>query len=133
MERSKELRHINNEEWMIESLSSMLEDGETLRCPIYGMLFQSRIRLSTYSCFFGLTKNYLLIAILSPFTKSVSWTSRVPLDVKKVKVKKRLLWRKITIRFNEGKPCRMLVSRKAMGIKNQEQNLEEFIRHIHDF
>ena len=62
-------------------------------------------------------------------SKIVNWTTRVPLDIKDVKVKKRLIpsQYKISIEFNEGAPCNMGASKKVYGIESQEVNLTEFI------
>lgn len=58
---------------MIKSLTDLLEDGETLMHPIYGILNQGNIQFYGY---FGFTQTHLLIALVSgiqigriPFTR----------------------------------------------------------------
>lgn len=82
--------------------------------------------------FFGLTDDYLLIALLEGGSKIISWTSRIPLDVKVVRIKKSLIpsQYKVRIEFYEGLPCNMRVLKKVYGIKSQEENLIGFVRYI---
>lgn len=116
-------------EMMIQSLSDLLENDETLKFPIYGTLLQKR---KNWFGFFGLTNNYLLVALLNDYSKSISWTTRIPLDIKDVKTKKCLVPKqhKIYIQFNEGDLCTIRVSEKVLGIKSQEENFFGFIKTI---
>lgn len=116
-------------ELMVESLSSLLEDGEKLLYPIYGTLKEKKNNCFGY---FGLTENYLLIALLQGSSKMIDWTTRVPLDLKKVIVKKCLFPQQynICIEFNEGENACLRVSKKVYGIESQENNLKGFIEYI---
>ena len=118
-------------ELMIQSLSALLENNEILKFPIYGTLLQ---KSKHWFGFFGLTDGHLLIALLEGSSQVLSWASRVPLDVKAVRVKKSLIpaQYKVHIEFHEGPPCNMRVSKKVYGIKSQEENLSGFIRCIQE-
>ncbi len=120
---------MSNYELMVQSLSKLLENGETLKFPIYGTLLQKR---KNWFGFFGLTDNYLLIALLEDNSKTIGWTTRIPLNIKDFKTKKCLAPKqhKIYIQFNEGNPCTIRVSEKVFGIKSQEDNLFGFVRTI---
>ena len=117
------------EELMMQSLSALLENDESLYCPIYGTLIQDKIH---YFGFFALTDHCLLNALLNGSRKEIAWSIRVPLDVKEVNIKKCLFPGQhiITINFNEGEPCKIRVSEKVYGIKNQAANLAAFIHFI---
>ena len=89
-------------ERMIQALKDMLENGETLMHPIYGLLVQGGRQ---YYGYFGFTEDFLLIALVSG--KTVTDTIRVPLDINSVKIKKNIFLNEhvIDISFNEGAPC----------------------------
>ena len=116
-------------EFMIKSLSELLEDGETLNYPIYGTLLQKNAQ---WFGNFGVTEQYLLIVLLIGNLKEIGWTCRVPLDIKKVTVKRSLipLQYNIYIEFNEGGSGSFRVSKKVYGIESQEKNLKGFIEFI---
>lgn len=118
--------NVTYKEHMIKSLSDLLEDGETLYYPIYGTLLQKNHHWFGY---FGLIEQYLLIVLLQGSSKKVGWANRVPLDIKKVTVKRYLipLQYNIYIEFNEGEPGSFRVSKKVYGIESQEQNIKGFI------
>ena len=117
------------QELMMQSLSELLEDDEILKYPIYGTL-QHKNR--HWFGFWGLTDHYLLSVLLVGSSKKIGWTSRIPLDTKEVRVKKSLfpLQYKIHIEFQEGSTCDLRVSKKAVGIEQQETNLSNFIKYI---
>lgn len=116
-------------ELMTESLSALLEDGETLLYPVYGTLKQ---KSNNRFGFFGLTEHYLLISLLEGSSKEISWTTRVPLHIKKVSIKKSLfsLMYNISIEFFEGESGHILISKKVLGIESQEKNIKGFIDYI---
>lgn len=116
-------------ELMQQSLSDLLENGETLRYPIYGTLLQGG---QHWFGFFGLTEKCLLIVLLEGSSQIISWTSRVPLNIKEVNIKKSLVLSqyKIHIDFTEGNPCNIRVSKKVYGIECQEENLKGFMEEI---
>ena len=118
-------------ELMIQSLSDLLESNEVLKFPIYGTFLQKN---KHWFGFFGLTDDHLLIALLEGSSQIISWTSRIPLDIKAVRVKKSLIpsQYKVRIEFHEGAPCNIRVSKKVYGIQNQEENLSGFIRYIQE-
>ena len=120
---------MNFQELMIQSLSELLENGETLKYPIYGTLHQKN---KHWFGFWGLTDNYLLSVLLVRNSKKIGWTSRIPLEIKAVRVKKSLIpfQYKIHIEFQEGSPCDFRVSRKVVGFDQQEANLSNFIKYI---
>ena len=116
---------------MIQSLSALLEPGEILNCPVYGTLMQKGRH---WFGFFGLTDRSLLISLLEGSTQTIHWTSRVPLDLKAVKVKKSLLLSqyKVRMEFHAGAPCNIRISKQVYGIETQGQNLAEFLTRIQE-
>lgn len=106
-----------------------LEDGEKLQYPIYATLMQKSKHWFGY---FGLTDKYLLGVLLEGSSQIISWTSRIPLDLKEVKIKKSLIpaQYKIKIEFNEGSPCNIRVSKKVVGFDMQEENVNGFIENL---
>jgi hypothetical protein len=119
------------QELMMQSLSELLEDDEILKYPLYGVLQQKNKR---WFSFWGLTDKYLLGALLYGGSKKITWTIRVPLEIKSVQVKKSIVpfQYKIHIEFQEGSPFNMRVSKKVVGFKQQEINLSNFIRCIQE-
>lgn len=120
---------MNAKERMTQALTDMLENGETLMHPIYGVLLQGA---DQYYGYFGFTEKFLLVALLSPFGQTVTDMIRVPLDIRSVKITEKsfLNQRQIDINFNEGSPCRILVSPKVLGIDSQKDNFPQFISHL---
>ena len=113
-------------ERMIQALSDMLENGENLMHPIFGLLVQGRRQ---YYGYFGFAENFLLIALVSG--KTVTDTIRVPLDVNSVTIKKNFLNEHvIDIRFNEGAPCRITAFPKVLAIDSQKENLPQFLAYL---
>lgn len=78
------------QEMMMKSLTDLLEADETLQYPIYETLIQKGQHWFGY---FGLTDKYLLTALLEGSSQIISWTSRIPLDIKAVTVKKSLTYK----------------------------------------
>lgn len=122
---------MTHNEFMMDSLSKLLKEGETLKCPFYGTLNQAN---RTFFCFFGLADNDLLIAVRSDFGQYITYTTRVPLDVKSVTVKttSMLHQRVIDISFLEGSPCKITASPKIIGVGSQLESLDAFIDHLYD-
>ena len=116
-------------EFMIESLTDILEDGEILMYPIYGSLCQGSVE---YRGCFGLTEKYLLIALVSEVGKEVTHTMRVPLDIKTIRIEQSFIAKKysIYIVFNEGAPCRITASPKVLTIDTQKDNLAGFFEKL---
>ena len=72
-----------NDQHMIEILSGMLQDGETLMHPIFGYIKYNGFQQFAY---FGLTETHFLIACLSG--ENVTDTKRIPLNITSVQIKK---------------------------------------------
>lgn len=111
-------------ERMLKALTDMLENGETLMHPIYGLLVQGGHQ---YYGYFGLTDDFLLIALISG--KTVTNTIRVPLDINSIKVDKNTFLNEqiIDINFNEGSPCRISALSRVLAIDSQKENLPLFL------
>ena len=114
-------------ERMIKALTDMLENGETLMHPIYGLLVQGGRQ---YYGYFGFTEDFLLIALVSG--KTITDTIRVPLDINSVKIKKNIFLNEhvIDISFNEGAPCRITAFPKVLAIDSQKENLPKFLSYL---
>ena len=114
-------------ERMIQALTDMLENGETLMHPIYGLLVQGGRQ---YYGYFGFTEDFLLIALVSG--KTVTDTIRVPLDINSVKIKKNIFLNEhvIDISFNEGAPCRITAFPKVLAIDSQKENFPKFLSYL---
>lgn len=114
-------------ERMIQALSDMLQNGEKLMHPIYGLLVQGGRQ---YYGYFGFTEKFLLIALISG--KTVTDTIRVPLDINSVKIKKNVFLNEhvIDISFNEGAPCRITAFPKVLTIDSQKENLPQFLSYL---
>jgi hypothetical protein len=112
---------------MIESLTDLSEDGETLMHSIYGVLNQGNIQ---YYGFFGFTENYLLIALVSG--KQITYTTRIPLDIRSIKIKQTAVFKQfvIDIAFNDGAPCSITASPKVLMIDSQKDNLPQFLNYL---
>lgn len=117
---------------MMESLSSMLEEGETLRFPFYGSLVKEKL---AYFGFFGLTENALLVALLGRGNEDISSYSRIPLDIKEVHIKKTLIptGYKITIFTNDNTFCQIQAYKKVLNINCQAENVTAFVTYLEAF
>ncbi len=113
-------------DFMMKSLTDMLEEGENLSCPFYGILNQGN---SQFFGYFGLTQTHLLVALVSEFGNRITYTTRIPLDIKSVKSKQTAILKQyiIDISFNDGPPCRITASPKVLSIGSQKENLLDFI------
>lgn len=74
----------------------------------------------------------MLIALLGENGQAIQWSSRVPLEIKKVTVKKGLLPLQYHIRmeFCEGEAGRIVASKKVLGLEDQEKNLKGFLEFL---
>ncbi len=114
------------ESFMLHSLNILLKNGEVLLHPIFGVLVQGS---KQYPAFFGFTEDYLLIALVRG--KHITYTSRVPLNINMVKVKKNLFNREtIDIGFVDGPPCRIIVSHKVINLGDQSDNINGFLKYL---
>ncbi len=114
-------------ELMFSSLSSLLKDGETLECAVYGILNQAD---GQYYAYFGIAGDDLIVATLAG--KSVAYTTRVPLDIKSLKIKQTLIMHQyvIDISFEKGNSLRITASPKVLTIDTQKENLPLFLNHL---
>ena len=64
----------------------------------------------------------------------VSYTIKVPLEIKKVKIRKSLFPKQyiVKIKFFEGAPCKLRVPLKAYQIEKQKENFELFCKELTD-
>lgn len=117
-------------EIMHKSLSALLQDGETLKYPIYGALVQSK---RTYFGYLGLTDTHLLLVLLQGDTKKICYTNRIPLDcIQQAKVKKSLIPMQsvLSIDLDDGRHATIRVSKKVYGFNSQAENLKSFLSAI---
>lgn len=113
-----------SKEQMERALTNLLKKGEQLMYPIYGLLVQGK---NQYYGYFGLTDRFLLIALVSGTT--ITHTTRVPLEIRSVTVKKNFFLNEhvIDIQFCEGAPCRISAFPKVLAIDSQKENLPLFL------
>lgn len=111
---------MNRNAHMIGSLSPLLEGEEKLLTPIYGTLVQKKRRWFGY---FGLTEHHLLIALLGENGQAVQWSTRVPLEMRNVTVKKGLLPLQYHIRmeFCEGKRDTLSLPKRCWAWKTKRK------------
>ena len=114
---------------MYEFLTSQLQKGETLSYPIYGTLVQDKM---TYHGYFAFTEERLLVALLKGAKFEIAWTLHTPLDIKGWFLKKTWVPGQniVSIYFNEGNPCNLILPKKVRGIPGQAENLEGFLAHL---
>ena len=76
---------MNYQKLMTDSLTSLLDGKENLKCSFFAILLQGT---NFYSGYWGLSDNNLLGAVLTFSGTEVSYTIKVPLEIKKVKIRK---------------------------------------------
>lgn len=120
---------MNYRSLMNESLTDLLSDGEKLMYPIYGMLDQGN---KQYYGFFGFTDNFLLIALVSG--DHITYTSRIPLNIRSVKIEQSGILKQYTIdiNFKSGAPCKIIASPRVMMINTQKDTLPLFLDFLKD-
>ena len=114
-----------NDQHMIETLSGMLQDGETLMYPIFGYIKYNGFQQFAY---FGLTEANFLVACLSG--ENVTDTMRIPLNITSVQMKKSKLFKEYTINilFEKGKAYTICAFPKVLKVKSQEENFPLFLK-----
>ena len=114
---------------MTSSLTNLLDRDENLNCSFFAILLQGT---NFYSGYWGLSDQNLLGAILTFSGKEVSYTIKVPLEIKKVKIRKSFFPGQyiVKIKFKEGNPCKLRVPLKAYQIERQKENFEYFCKAI---
>jgi len=119
---------------MIKSLSALLEEGEVLHTPIFAVAEKIGQKKLRAPCFVGLTESVLLVALLNVSATQIEWTTRVPLEMEALEVKRSLLLKQfiIKIMFSEGEEVQIRVSRKVLlgDFGNQEANLAGFVERL---
>ncbi len=114
-------------ELMFQSLNNLLEKGETLQAPIYGVLFRNRNRDFGY---FALTDTALLIALLQGDSKNLYENSRIPWSrMQRVKVRKHWVpfMYVIRIELTDGVTIKIRAAKKVYGFDTQQENLKAFL------
>ena len=117
-----------SDQHMIDALSEVLRDGETLLYPIFGTVKQGPFQLFAY---FAFTETHLLVAYLTT-GNIVTDVERIPLDIKSVKVKKSKILNeyKIHILFENKKSFEISTFLKVLKIKSQKDNLPLFLEYL---
>ncbi|MBP3395632.1 MAG: hypothetical protein J6L87_00535, partial [Clostridia bacterium] len=102
-----------------------------LKCSFFAILLQGT---NFYSGYWGLSDNNLLGAVLTFSGTEVSYTIKVPLEIKKVKIRKSLFPKQYIVKINflEGSPCKLRVPLKAYQIEKQKENFEFFCKQLTD-
>ncbi len=113
-----------SDQHMIEALSDMLQDGETLMHPIFGYIKIGGFQQFAY---FGFTETHFLIAYLSG--ERVANTVRIPLSINSIKIKRSKLFKEYTINilFEKGKEYTICAFPKVLKVKSQEENFPLFL------
>lgn len=111
---------MNRNAHMIGSLSPLLEGEEKLLTPIYGTLVQKKRRWFGY---FGLTEHHLLIALLGENGQAVQWSTRVPLEMRNVTVKRGCFLCNTTSAWNfvKGKRDTLSLPKRCWAWKTKEK------------
>ena len=71
---------MNYQKLMTDSLTSLLDGKESLKCSFFAILLQGT---NFYSGYWGLSDNNLLGAVLTFSGTEVSYTIKVPLEIKR--------------------------------------------------
>lgn len=117
-------------ELMFKSLNNLLEKGESVQAPIYGMLFRKRNRDFGY---FGLTEAALLIVLLQGDSKNLYANSRIPWSrMERIKVRKSWIpfMYVIRIELTDGATIKIRAAKKVYGFATQQENLKAFLARI---
>ena len=114
-----------NDQHMIDTLSDMLQDGETLLHSIFGYIKYNGFQQFAY---FGLTETNFLVACLSG--ENITDTTRIPLNITSVQIIQSRLLKEYTINilFENGKAYTICVFPKVLKVKSQEQNFPLFLK-----
>ena len=120
---------MNYQKLMTDSLTSLLDGMETLKCSFFAILLQGT---NFYSGYWGLSDNNLLGAVLTFSGTEVSYTIKVPLEIKKFKIRKSLFPKQYIVKiiFLDGAPCKLRVPLKAYQIEKQKENFELFCKEL---
>ena len=116
-----------SDQHMIEVLSEVLQDGETLLHPIFGTVKHGSFQLFAY---FAFTETHLLVAYLTA-GNMVTDVERISLDIKSVKVKKSKILNEYKIYlFDNRKSFEISTFLKVLKIKSQKDNLPSFLEYL---
>ena len=116
-------------EFMMHSLSELLEPGESLMYPVYGVINQGNQQLFG---FLGLTDTHLLVAIMSASGKKIVQSNRISLEISSVKIKQTWIFRQyvLDIKFTNGMSCKFTFSPRVLMIDTQKDNLPLFLNYV---
>ncbi len=111
------------QKFMIDSLTPLLEDGETLVAPVYGIMNRAN---EQYFGYFAIAGDCLLIALVEGYT--VVATSRMPLELSSFKMKRSLILRQyiFNLRFANGQSIKLTLSPRVFAIASQKENAPHF-------
>jgi len=128
--------NIVTNEVMLDTLTSMLVEGETLQTPFYALFEKKGRPKHNGFCFIGTTKSSLLLALLNTHANNVEWTSRIPLEeINKIEIKGSSFFKQIIIKiaFNEGNDVLIRASTNDLpgDIIKQSSHLSDFIGRLH--
>ena len=114
-----------------KALSALLDEGETLKHPIYAVLEREGRR---YTSYLGLTDGFLLIALT--FENNRTWSARIPLDIKSLKIKKSNFFiqsdYEISIAFENSSPIKIYANKKVSTYGDQEEHINAFLAYLSD-
>ncbi|MDL2219751.1 hypothetical protein LJC04_05420 [Ruminococcaceae bacterium OttesenSCG-928-O06] len=123
---------IAKSDFMLQTLSTLLETGESLQYPLYGTIEKIGKERQNLFGFFGVAGDYLLIAILSGTNaEKITESIRVPLEIEKCIIKKSIIPNqyKVHLIFTEGNDVVIRVSKKLLvdDFYHQEENVTAFL------
>lgn len=121
------------EKHMVERLTALLEQGETLQFPFWGKLSQGTGKGAVeYWCFLGVAGTDLLIANYGPLIRRDGFSIRIPLNPERITIRKSIGKRKYIIRLKKlsyaycWKKIKIVVKRKHKKIRFQEESIAGF-------
>ncbi len=111
------------QELMIDSLTSLLKNGEALTAPVYGIIDRGN---EQYFGYFAIVGDCLLVAKIEGYT--VTATSRIPLELSSMKMKRSLVMRQyiFDLRFADGQKIKLTLSPRVIMIPSQKENAPRF-------
>ena len=129
------MKLVPRQEFMTSLLTELLEPGESLKFPFYGAILKIGQQNHVCYAYFGLTHSTMLITVVNNWNLSKGeWTTRVPLDIKSIVVKKSRFPSQLVIQieFHEGNDVWIKTYKKMVfgDIGNQELHIEKFIEHL---
>ena len=115
-------------DFMLESLTALLEVGEELLFPVCGTVYEGSVPSVG---FFGFTDKYMLVVLTQG--KQITRSERVPLDIKSISFKKNLVGNyTVDIMFNEGDPIKIFLAHRDVWVDLQKENLPRFLERLRE-